>query len=77
MLLSSREYRAVVRGVRDALARSDAIVLRALGRTRARLKPDGSEVTAADRAAERALRAELALLRPSAKVCGEEYGGDD
>ncbi len=39
-------------------------------------KADGSPVTAADRAAERVLAAELAAALPGAAVYGEEFGGD-
>lgn len=37
-------------------------------------KPDLTPVTEADRGVERALRAELAALRPSDGILGEEYG---
>lgn len=37
-------------------------------------KPDGSEVTVADRAAERAIRDRLAVDRPADGVLGEEHG---
>lgn len=40
-------------------------------------KPDGSEVTEADRAAERYVRARLEREQPHADVLGEEYGGPD
>lgn len=39
-------------------------------------KADGSPVTEADRAAERALRDALAEVLPEAAILGEEYGGD-
>lgn len=38
-------------------------------------KPDGSEVTEADRAAERYVRQRLEQARPDDVVLGEEYGG--
>lgn len=37
-------------------------------------KPDGTEVTEADREAERAMRAQLAAERPDDAVLGEEFG---
>ncbi|WP_257385112.1 inositol monophosphatase family protein [Tahibacter caeni] len=40
------------------------------------LKADGSEVTAADRAAERAIRAAIAQRHPMHAVIGEEFGGE-
>ncbi|HEY1176136.1 MAG TPA: inositol monophosphatase family protein [Phytomonospora sp.] len=40
-------------------------------------KPDGSPVTLADREVERALRDELASVRPGDLVIGEEFGTDD
>lgn len=40
------------------------------------LKADGSEVTAADRAAEQAMRAAIAQRYPMHAVLGEEFGGE-
>lgn len=40
----------------------------------ARRKPDGTEVTEADREAERTMRARLSERRPSHAVLGEEFG---
>ncbi len=40
-------------------------------------KQDGSPVTEADRAAERAIRAVLQAAHPDYGILGEEYGGDD
>jgi histidinol-phosphatase len=39
-------------------------------------KPDGSEVTEADRGAERLLRRRIAERYPGHAILGEEYGGD-
>jgi histidinol-phosphatase len=59
-----------------ALVETDAIVLRALGRTRVSHKAGGSEVTAADRATARLLRKRLAAVWPrAATFSGDEYGG--
>ena len=58
-----------------ALKASDAITLGHLNRVKIRHKADGSEVTVADRAAERLLRAHLAARWPDDAVLGEEYGG--
>ncbi len=63
-----------------ALVAADAADLartETLGRFRAvtaRTKPDGSPVTEADIAAERAIRAHLAQATPDIGVCGEELG---
>ncbi len=74
--LSSREFRSLVPRIRALLEESDAIVLRYLQRARASRKSDGSEVTRADRAAERLLRRGLRGLFPADAVLGEEYGGE-
>jgi histidinol-phosphatase len=58
-----------------ALAAADAITLGHLHRAKTRYKADGSEVTVADRAAERVLRRHLRAAWPSDAVLGEEYGG--
>jgi histidinol-phosphatase len=73
--LSPREFRSLAPAVRALLAESDAVVLAYLSRVRARLKPDGSEVTVADRSAERLLRRRLRAAWPGDAVFGEEYGG--
>ena len=39
-------------------------------------KPDGTEVTEADRRAEERIRAEIMRAHPSAAVLGEEFGGE-
>jgi histidinol-phosphatase len=57
-----------------ALEESDAVILRYLHKAKARPKPDGSEVTIADRAAERLLRRRLQESWPGDAVFGEEYG---
>jgi histidinol-phosphatase len=53
-----------------------AIAPFAPGRTPVEHKQDASPVTAADRAAERAIRAVLAEACPGHAVYGEEYGGE-
>ena len=73
--ITSREFKTVVSRVFEALEKSDAIILRYMHKARARRKPDGSEVTLADKGAERALRAQLRALWPEDAVLGEEYGG--
>ncbi|HTY51226.1 MAG TPA: inositol monophosphatase family protein, partial [Steroidobacteraceae bacterium] len=73
--LSPRELRSLVPVVFAALKESDAIILSHLHRARASRKSDGSEVTRADRAAERMLRALLQSAWPRDAVFGEEYGG--
>jgi histidinol-phosphatase len=61
--------------VSEALRESDDIILRQMHQARARRKPDGSEVTVADRGAERVLRRHLQGAWPGDAVFGEEYGG--
>ena len=74
--LSAREYRATLDRVSAALSHSDRVILRHYRRTRIHYKADGSEVTVADRNAERLLRRELRKAWPSDPVLGEEYGGE-
>jgi histidinol-phosphatase len=73
--LSTREFRSLVPAVSAALEQSDAIILQYLRRARASRKSDGSEVTLADKKAERLLRGLLRAAWPEDAVLGEEYGG--
>jgi histidinol-phosphatase len=73
--LSPKEFRATLARVLAALKEIDAITLGHLHRVRIHHKPDGSEVTVADRAAERMLRSRLRAAWPHDAVLGEEYGG--
>ena len=73
--LTSREVRALLPPLFDALARVDAITLGQFKRARIHYKADGSEVTVADRGAERLLRRHLRRTWPRDAVLGEEYGG--
>jgi histidinol-phosphatase len=59
-----------------AVAQSDRIILGQLNRVKTQHKADGSEVTVADRAAERLLRRHLRAAWPRDAVLGEEYGGE-
>jgi histidinol-phosphatase len=59
-----------------ALEESDALILGHFRRARIHYKPDGSEVTLADKGAERILRRHLRSAWPRDKVLGEEYGGE-
>ena len=58
-----------------ALAAADRITLGHLHRVEIHHKADGSEVTVADKAAERLLRRHLRAAWPHDAVLGEEYGG--
>jgi len=58
-----------------ALAAADNIILGQLNKAKISLKADGSEVTVADRGAERLLRRRLQAAWPDDAVLGEEYGG--
>jgi histidinol-phosphatase len=73
--LSPREFKTTVSRVFQALEESDAIILRWLHKASASRKPDGSEVTAADKGAERLLRSRLRSFWPEDAVYGEEFGG--
>ncbi len=73
--LTQREFKALLSIVIAALEGSDAIVMRHLSRVSSARKPDGSEVTIADKAAERLLRRRLRAAWPADPVFGEEYGG--
>jgi histidinol-phosphatase len=73
--LSEREVRTMLPRIFAGLAAADTIILKHLSHARISLKEDGSEVTVADRGAERVLRRHLSAARPDAAVLGEEYGG--
>lgn len=74
--LSAREIRTTLPRIFAALAAADLITLGHLHKVRVGYKADGSEVTVADRAAERLLRAHLRAAWPRDAVLGEEYGGE-
>jgi histidinol-phosphatase len=73
--LTAREFQSLVPVVAKFMRQSDAIVLQHLNRARVSRKPDGSDVTVADKAAERLLRRLLREQWPADTVLGEEYGG--
>ncbi len=73
--LSPREFRATMSVLFAALRESDAIILQGRPLVGVGVKPDGSEVTLADKAAERMLRACLSTAWPRDEFYGEEYGG--
>jgi histidinol-phosphatase len=73
--LTRREFKTLLSTVLAALEGSDAIVMRHLSRASSARKSDGSEVTIADKAAERLLRHRLRTAWPTDPVFGEEYGG--
>jgi histidinol-phosphatase len=73
--LSSAEYGRVLRCVRRALRAADGEILPRYRRTAIAYKADGTEVTAADRGAERALRRVIAAAFPEDAIVGEEFGG--
>lgn len=74
--LTPRELRFTVPRVFAALRAADAHTLGHWHELRVSHKPDGSEVTNADRAAEQALRRYLEKTWPRDAVLGEEYGGE-
>lgn len=73
--LSQREFRRLTPAVTAMLKESDVVILDGLDRVHASRKADGSEVTVADRRAERLLRRRLRALWPGDTIFGEEYGG--
>lgn len=73
--LSAREFRVTMSVLFAALRESDEIVLGGQHQAHAEVKVDGSEVTSADRATERLLRACLRAAWPGDALYGEEYGG--
>jgi histidinol-phosphatase len=73
--LSLREFRHIQSVIQHALPGVDRITLGRQRRVAIERKVDGSEVTAADRAAERHLRRVLAEHWPDDAVLGEEFGG--
>jgi len=73
--LTARELASILPRIFAVLRRSDAIVLSQWHKLRVSRKTDGSEVTNADRAAERLFRRELQSAWPRDAVLGEEYGG--
>jgi histidinol-phosphatase len=74
--LTPREVRRMLPPIFAALRAADEITLGHLHRVKIHHKPDGSEVTVADKAAERLLRRHLRAAWPTDPVLGEEYGGD-
>jgi histidinol-phosphatase len=73
--LTMREFKKMLPTVMDILKESDTIVMRYFSRVTSARKPDGSEVTVADKAAERLLRRRLGAAWPTDAIFGEEYGG--
>jgi histidinol-phosphatase len=74
--LSARELRRILPSILAVLGKVDAITLGGWHKLRVSRKADGSEVTNADRAAERLLRRHLQAAWPRDAVAGEEYGGN-
>jgi histidinol-phosphatase len=74
--LSAQEWRSTLPRIFEALAAADRIILGHFHQARVSHKADGSEVTNADRAAERLLRQHLRATWPRDRVLGEEYGGE-
>jgi len=74
--LSARELRVTLPRIFAAIAESDRIILGQLNQVKTQQKADGTEVTIADRGAERLLRRHLRAAWPRDGVLGEEYGGE-
>jgi histidinol-phosphatase len=71
-----REFRRTLERILPALAAADDITLGRLNRVRIQRKADGSDVTDADRAAERLLRRRIGAAWPRDAIVGEEFGGE-
>jgi histidinol-phosphatase len=71
-----REFRRTLERILPALAAVDNVTLGRLNRVQIERKSDGSEVTAADRAAERLLRRRIRAAWPCDNLVGEEFGGE-
>ena len=74
--LSARELTRTLACVFNAFRETDALILSHLHKVKIRHKSDGSEVTVADRGAERALRRHVRAAWPHDALLGEEYGGE-
>jgi histidinol-phosphatase len=74
--LSDREIRTALPRLFAAMKASDAVILRHFRKAKIHHKPDGSEVTIADKGAERILRRHLRGAWPRDQLLGEEYGGE-
>jgi histidinol-phosphatase len=73
--LTAQEVRATLPRIFAALEEADLTTLGRLHKVKTCHKADGSEVTVADRAAERLLRRHLHAAWPRDAMLGEEYGG--
>jgi len=73
--LTTREFRSLLPTVFAILEESDAILMRHFSKVNSSRKADGSEVTIADKAAERLVRMRLGAAWPTDAVFGEEFGG--
>ncbi len=73
--LRRSQFAAIVNVVLPALAAVDVITLGRQNKVAIKRKRDGTEVTAADRAAERQLRRTIGAAWPDDAILGEEYGG--
>ena len=74
-MLQRSVFDELVRFVAATLPELDAITLGRQRHVAIGTKPDGSDVTAADRAAERLLRQRIRTAWPRDGILGEEYGG--
>ena len=73
--LSSTQFRQLLSVVMPAVKAAGELTIKRQRRIAIQHKLDGSEVTTADRAAERLLRKSLAAAWPDDSILGEEYGG--
>jgi histidinol-phosphatase len=73
--LSSTDLRQILSVVLPAVTAAGELTTQRQRRVAIQRKLDGSEVTAADRAAERLLRKSIAAAWPDDAILGEEYGG--
>jgi histidinol-phosphatase len=71
-----REFDEILAMLLPALRSVDRITLGTQHRAAVSRKPDGSEVTTADRATERLLRRTIGQAFPGDAIVGEEFGGE-
>lgn len=74
--MNLERHRELLEFALSLAALAEAEILPHYQRCAVDLKADGSEVTLADRAAERAIRAAIAQRYPEHAVLGEEFGGE-
>lgn len=76
MTIQTHAYREQVQFARRLAREASGVIMPFFRTVAVEHKPDGSEVTEADRRAEERIRVEIQRAHPHAAVLGEEFGGD-